>query len=69
MTVFVFYDDGQWDDGDVGWEDCGTREEAAKFIQERMAKAKKPDLSDYLVIEGKPLKITAVQVATRIQFE
>jgi hypothetical protein len=69
MKVWVFFEDGYWDVGDVGWQSFESRDAAAQFIAERLAKAEKPDAAKYLVVEGRELSIRLVEYATRIDLE
>lgn len=66
MNIFVFYSDGYYENGDVGFAEFATKNEAAAFIQRRMAAAEKPSLENYRVIEGREIKPLAVEFATRI---
>jgi hypothetical protein len=64
--IFDYYHDGYAGNGDVGLAEFEDKAKAAAFIQERMARAEKPNLSDYTVIEGRKITPLAREVATRI---
>lgn len=63
---FVFYDDDYPGNGGIGLNKFDSQEEAAKFIQLRMADKEKPDISNYTVIKGAQQGIAEVSRVTEI---
>jgi hypothetical protein len=68
-TVFVYYSDGYYDNGDVGLEEFSNRAEAEKFIVLRMAADARRTLGQYTVIEGCRLKPRATEVVKVVRIE
>ena len=63
---FVYYDDGYYDNGDVGLKSFETVKEATNFIDERLNDASEPDLTnDYTLICGREIKLES-QVVTKV---
>lgn len=67
MIYFVYYNDGYYENGDVGLKICNTRDEAEIFISERISQDSKRTIDMYVVIEGNQLDIRAVEVVTKVQ--
>ena len=66
--IFVYYDDGYYEEDGVGFQEFNSQKEAADFIAGRMAKAAKPNINQYTVIEGKKLRILQIEYATKLEF-
>jgi hypothetical protein len=64
---FVIYNDGYYDNGDVGWTSFDTLDDAVKFIEDRLSKAADPSLDNYTVIEGWCRKIEVVEVVRAVK--
>ena len=69
MQVFVYYHDDYADNGGVGIERFASRDEAASFITQRLARVQNPDTKRYTVIEGRVLTVNPVTFATRVNLE
>jgi len=66
MDFWVFYNDGYYDDGDVGLAGPMTGAEATKFIEERMIVKKSNTPEEYTVIMGSKLKIEVRATVSKI---
>lgn len=71
--IYVYYHDGYYDNGDVGLESFNTRDEAEEFVSVRARTHPRSDgkprvLSEsYTVIEGRELKMEAVEVVSQVR--
>lgn len=68
MKHFVYYSDGLYDDGDIGFEEFDTRMGAIGFIEKRINE-KQESINSYRLIEGRELTLREVKFATRIEAE
>ncbi len=68
MPVFVYYTDDYPDNGGVGFTEFADRDLALNFINARLNRSEKPDINNYIVIEGKLLTLEAVQVVQKAAF-
>lgn len=66
-SVFVFYNDGYAEDGDVGLSEFENIEQAADFIELRIASDSNRKLTDYKVIVGVEKNIEAVEMVKRVK--
>ena len=69
-SSFVYYEDGHYDDGDVGiqeFEDDSHGEKALAFIEQRRSNIPSAGISAYKLIIGKQQKLEAVQVVTKLR--
>ena len=64
--VFVYFNDGYPENGDIGLHVCETREQAETFITERMVADTDRNLSMYVIIEGIQLQPFTINVVTKI---
>ena len=64
---YVYYDDGYYDDGDVGLEIKETEKQVADFILGRMAFRPKATCKNYTVIQGLRRNIEVVEVVKEIR--
>lgn len=67
LKIFVYYADGYFENGDVGFESFSSSEAAEAFISERMSKDPKRTLDMYTVIEGTERKLETIKVVTKVQ--
>ncbi len=62
---FVYYHDDYCGNGGHGLKDFDSEENALEFIDKRMSLQDDPDIADYLLIQGKELKIEPHTVVTK----
>lgn len=67
--VFVYYDDGYYENGDVGFESFESRPEAENFVLGRMKLDEKASVDKYIVIEGIQLKLEVKEVVKGISIK
>jgi hypothetical protein len=74
VGIFVYYNDGYYNDGDVGLNRFDSNEEAEDFILKRLKtvdSSRKRSLDDYIVIEGEYCdaieaeKVTCIKIKRR----
>jgi len=66
MKWFVYYCDGYFDDGDVGFEEFDDELDAIKFIEERIA-MNKSSTENYKVVQGFLKNIEPVEVVSKVK--
>lgn len=66
---FVLYSDGYPEDGDHSWKEFDNLEQATAFIEDRLARSRKPDITEYSIISGKKLTFVAWETVTKIKVE
>lgn len=67
---FVFYEDGYCDNGDVGIKKCDNKEQAEKFVLQRLINpetTEKRSIKNYVVIEGKEVQIRIIKEVSKIK--
>jgi hypothetical protein len=67
VKYFVYYNDGCYENGDVGFNEFDNIDTALNFISERISADSSREISDYALIEGKERKLKAVQLITKIE--
>lgn len=68
MKYFVHYDDDYPDNGGIGIEECDSKSEATKFIEDRIsADPIHRSLDKYTLIYGFKKEIKAVESVVRIK--
>ena len=61
---FVYYENGFFEDGGVGFERFATKEEALDFINDRTVGVLDP--TNYTLIQGRAISLRAQEVVTKI---
>ena len=67
--VFVYYNDGYYENGDVGFKTFESRSEAENFVLGRMKLDEKASVDKYIVIEGIQLKLEVTEVVKGISIK
>jgi hypothetical protein len=63
---FVYYDYDYHENGGVGFESFPTKTEALAFINERHRLSSESKITDWTLIEGRELQLSAVERITEI---
>ena len=66
MQWFVYYHDDFFDNGGVGFMTFDSKQDAVKFIEERLGRADLPDIANYTVVCGDVMPIHVVERISRI---
>ena len=66
MDYFVYYNDDFCDNGGHGLEACVDIETALNFIEGRLGMGRNYQLSDYILIKGKEIRLKPIETITKI---
>jgi hypothetical protein len=69
MSFWVYYNDLGGNGPESGIEQFVSGEEAARFIDRRIAECRKPELRNYIVIRGDQLTVEVVEVISKVLIE
>lgn len=71
MAYFIYYNDGYFDAGDVGFKAVKTKQKASEFIEHRISQVVKEgrdsNINSYTVIKGKECRIMPKVYASKIE--
>ena len=67
---YIYFDDGYYENGDVGFKDgLETEDEVTEFIENRLSEDSNRSIDCYTVIQGNEIKIKSVKQTVRVQFD
>ena len=66
MKFYVYYEDGYYDCGGVGFAIFDSKHEAMDFINERHLASKHQNTAHYRLFAGREIKLKGIEVVTRL---
>ena len=66
---FVFYNDGHYENGGVGFEAFDDSDSVSEFILSRMAQDNERSIDNYTVVYGKQIDIEITEVVSKIKLQ
>jgi hypothetical protein len=69
MSFWVYYNDLGGNGPESGIEQFASVDEAARFIDRRIAECRRPEMRNYIVIRGEQLTVEVVEVISKVQID
>lgn len=64
---YVYFSDGAWELGGVGFQSFDEKSLALNFIENRLKTSYKPNIGNYILIEGEQLQIESAEVVVKVK--